>query len=188
VVLSKGLLTLPLAALRPEAFFAWAWHSFFRGAPSIEGAPPPWAATDDDRFVTVNYGAELPDVLLVFTICVAFAPLAPLVVLAGALFFGVALLTYRFGALYSWRAPFQGQARFFSFFISQALGVMPVSVLTLLAALALNGGYMQALALTPLLGGSLAFANGALAQNRVLERVPLTVAKELDARLGGVWL
>merc|ERR1719330_866132 len=129
VVVSKALLTLPVSLLRLGVVWKLARRCLAARRGSEEGV----AVEDphDERYVAINYGRMLPDILLVFTICVTFAPLAPLIVLAGATFFGLALPVYRFGALYAWRAPFQGQGRFFSFFFKQALGVLPASVLIL---------------------------------------------------------
>eukprot|EP00444_Apocalathium_aciculiferum_P044535 CAMPEP_0183524954 /NCGR_PEP_ID=MMETSP0371-20130417/20281_1 /TAXON_ID=268820 /ORGANISM="Peridinium aciculiferum, Strain PAER-2" /LENGTH=218 /DNA_ID=CAMNT_0025724131 /DNA_START=28 /DNA_END=684 /DNA_ORIENTATION=+ len=173
VVLSKGLLTLPLSALRPVSFAIWSWRTL--KDPAYE-AP----LTEESRAASSYYCQELPDVLLVFTICVTFAPLAPLILFAGAVFFGAALLHYRFRALYAWSAPFQGQGQFFSFFLSQALGVMPICVITLLAALALKQGFWQAFALLPLLVFLLAFGNRARSQQRFGEKLPLKLARQLD--------
>lgn len=179
VVISKALLTLPVSLLRPGAVWTLlrrclGWSGGSEGIPVEEPR--------DGRYIAINYGRTLPDVLLVFTICVTFAPLAPLIVLAGAMFFGLALPVYRFGALYAWRAPFQGQGHCFSFFFTQALSVLPASVLILCAALTLQGGYAQAFSLLPLLCGTIYFQKGALANLQSQSRLPLTLAQELDSK------
>eukprot|EP00401_Gymnodinium_catenatum_P009023 CAMPEP_0117604768 /NCGR_PEP_ID=MMETSP0784-20121206/78854_1 /TAXON_ID=39447 /ORGANISM="" /LENGTH=292 /DNA_ID=CAMNT_0005407803 /DNA_START=137 /DNA_END=1011 /DNA_ORIENTATION=+ len=164
VVLSKALLTMPLLALRPGALLR-----------------APWATSEEEYFVAVDYGSKLPDLLLVFTVCVAYAPLAPLLILAGAVFFAVALFTFRFGALYTWQQRFQSQGSFFHFFLRQVVSVLPVAVLTLIAALMLLRGYAQAVLLLPLLGFTLVFRNWLLGQLEAHVRLPLQLAQELDA-------
>merc|ERR1712039_731623 len=107
------------------------------GRAALSQESEPWARGGDGVFVIPNYSKEVPELLLVFTICVIYAPLAPLVIPAGAVFFWMALVTQRFAALYMWRPSFQSQGNFFSFFLTQAVSMMLLAVLALLAALVL---------------------------------------------------
>jgi len=184
VVLSKALLSQPLGAIRFKALAAWAWRLCVDGRRSTLNQSMPWVVQPEDAFVVFNYSQGVTDLLLVFTICIMYAPLAPLVVPAGLLFLGMTLILYRFGALYSWRSPFQSQGSFFAFFVSRVAAVLPVAVLTLIAALAMLQGYRPAGALLPLLGGTLAFRNLVMDRLTSHTQIPLKVAQKLDQQAG----
>lgn len=178
LVLSKGMLTLPLKALRPLTTLLWLLRCLREGLHTVrDSIRAPEHCSD---CYPVDYGELLPDLLLVFSLCLVYAPIAPLMLVAGAVFFSVAVLTFRFGAVYVWRQPFQSQGSFFRFFMVNAVSLLPVAVLTLVATLVLQRGFAQAAALLPLLAAALAFGRGTLAGLSAQARVPLELARKLD--------
>lgn len=178
LVLSKGMLTLPLKALRPLSTLLWLLRCLREDPEKVRDSIR--APGHGSARYPVDYGELLPDLLLVFSLCLVYAPIAPLMLVAGAVFFSVAVLTFRFGAIYVWRQPFQSQGSFFRFFIGNAVSLLPVAVLSVVATLWLQRGFAQAVALLPLLVATLAFGRSILAGLPAQTRVPLELARKLD--------
>eukprot|EP00434_Breviolum_minutum_P000476 symbB.v1.2.000411.t1/scaffold30.1/size407774/27 len=127
--------------------------------------------------------ADLSALLLVLLVCVTYASIAPLIILAGALFFALRWLVLALRYLYVHVPRFDSGGDFWYLLWNQAVLALILGDFTTLAAVALRSGYAQLPFLLPLPLLPVAFrAMANVRFSKPSQRLSLRVARMVDAR------
>lgn len=59
----------------------------------------------------INYGVVYPQAIIVFVMTLLYSVVQPLIVIFGAIYFGVAYVVYKYKLLFGWYPSFHPQAR-----------------------------------------------------------------------------
>ncbi|KAF7977536.1 hypothetical protein HWV62_3310 [Athelia sp. TMB] len=106
----------------------------------------------------INYGVVYPQAILVWTIVMLYSVVQPLIVIFGAIYFGMAYMVYKYKLLFVFYKPYESQGQAWPItFVRLIWGVVMFQVF-MEGILALKGAWKSALFLLPLLGGTLLWA------------------------------
>lgn len=191
-VLSSALVVGPVSLLRLPLLAQLTWTALTRRlreifclhpSPSAQVESNFLAAAAEDCLDTPPMAADLSALLLVLLVCVTYASIAPLIILAGALFFALRWLVLALRYLYVHVPRFDSGGAFWYLLWNQAVLALILGDFTTLAAVALRSGYAQLPFLLPLPLLPIAFS--ALANFRFAkpsQRLSLRAARMVDAR------
>ncbi|KZP27711.1 DUF221-domain-containing protein [Athelia psychrophila] len=106
----------------------------------------------------INYGVVYPQAILVFTIVMLYSVVQPLIVIFGAIYFGVAYIVYKYKLLFVFYKPYESQGQAWPItFVRLIWGVVMFQVF-MEGILTLKGAIISALLLLPLLAGTILWA------------------------------
>jgi len=189
-VLSSALVVGPVSLLRLPLLAQLMWAVATRRLrrllrlPAVETEKSQFlAAAAEDCLDTPPMAADLSALLLVLLVCVTYAALAPLIIVAGALFFALRWLVLALRYLYVHVPRFDSGGAFWYLLWDQAIMALFLGDVATLAAVALRSGYAQLPFLLPLPLLPVAFR--LRAEFRFAEpsrRLSLRAARTLDAR------
>eukprot|EP00913_Durusdinium_trenchii_P035024 g32764.t1 len=193
-VLSSALVVGPVSLLRLPLLVQLTWTALARrlreilclGSSTSAQAESNFlaaAAEDRDCLDTPPMAADLSALLLVLLVCVTYASIAPLIILAGALFFALRWLVLALRYLYVHVPRFDSGGAFWYLLWNQAVLALILGDVTTLAAVALRSGYAQLPFLLPLPLLPVAFRTMTeLRFAQPSQRLSLRSARQVDAR------
>jgi len=190
-VLSSALVVGPVSLLRLPLLVQLTWTAVMRRLREVFCLPSRTAqvesnflaAAAEDCLDTPPMAADLSALLLVLLVCVTYASIAPLIILAGALFFALRWLVLALRYLYVHVPRFDSGGDFWYLLWNQAVLALILGDFTTLAAVALRSGYAQLPFLLPLPLLPVAFrAMANVRFSKPSQRLSLRVARMVDAR------
>ncbi|KAL7418593.1 hypothetical protein Q5752_007051 [Cryptotrichosporon argae] len=137
-----GLMPLQLLNLGPLLGLAWA-RAFSTKTPRdyAEANAPPM----------LNYGWVYPQALLIFTITLVYSIISPLILVFGAVYFGVAYLVYKYKLLFIYFKPYESNGEAWAIASRRQLWALFIFQLFMTGLFSLRGNYYFTLAMAPLL-------------------------------------
>ncbi len=126
------------------------------------------------------YGRVLAQDLLVLTVCMTYACLAPLILIAGVLFFGMSYIVYKHQILYVYESLETGGS-FFPAAFRRFIFALFTAQATMIGMFLLKGGMMQVYAIGALMAGTFYFKFKMREMwEPVAASLPLEIATALD--------
>ncbi len=126
------------------------------------------------------YGRVLAQDLLVLTVCMTYACLAPLILIAGVLFFGMSYIVYKHQILYVYES-FETGGSFFPAAFRRFIFALFTAQATMIGMFLLKGGMMQVYAIGALMVGTFYFKFKMREMwEPVAASLPLEIATALD--------
>ncbi|KAH9899740.1 hypothetical protein C8Q73DRAFT_639178 [Cubamyces lactineus] len=148
-VILQGLGLMPLQLLNlgviiPRLFF----RLFITRTPRADfaelNAPP-----------MINYGIVYPQAILIFVITLLYSVIQPLILVFGAVYFGVAYVVYKYKLLFVFYKPYESQGQAWPItFVRLIWGVL-MFIVFMIGLFILKKSFILATLLAPLLGGTL---------------------------------
>ncbi|KAF5354076.1 hypothetical protein D9756_007257 [Leucocoprinus leucothites] len=150
-VILQGLGIMPLQLLNlgviiPRAVFRLFWTRTPRDFAELN-APP-----------MINYGAVYPQAILMFVITMLYSVQQPLIVIFGAIYFGVGYVVYKYKLLFVFYKPYESQGQAWPItFIRLIWGVI-IFLLFMTGIFTLRKSWVLSSLLVPLLFGTMAWS------------------------------
>ncbi|KAI0352968.1 DUF221-domain-containing protein [Trametes cingulata] len=103
----------------------------------------------------INYGIVYPQAILIFVITLLYSVIQPLILVFGAIYFGVAYVVYKYKLLFVFYKPYESQGQAWPItFVRLIWGVL-IFIVFMIGLFILNKSFILATLLAPLLGGTL---------------------------------
>ncbi len=127
------------------------------------------------------YGRIFAHDLLVLTVCLTYACLAPLILIAGILFFSMSYVVYKHQVLYVYEPSFETGGSFFPAAFRRFIFALFTAQATMIGMFLLKGGMMQVYAIGALMAATLYFKYKMREMwEPVAASLPLEIATVLD--------
>ncbi|KIY73172.1 DUF221-domain-containing protein [Cylindrobasidium torrendii FP15055 ss-10] len=147
-VILQGLGIMPLQLLNlgiiiPQFIMRMFWTRTPRDFAELN-APP-----------MINYGVVYPQAILIFTITILHSVVQPLILIFGAIYFGVAYVVYKYKLLFVFYKPYESQGQAWPMtFIRLIWGVI-IFLIFMTGFFLLSKAYIMSSLLAPLLAGTM---------------------------------
>lgn len=105
---------------------------------------------EEFRSVPLKYGQEYPNQLLVVVIMFTYAPIAPIILPVGALYFLAAFVVYKKQLLLVYSSTYESGGRFFPTACNRTMVGLVAAQVTLIGYTVLRAGFYQPMVLLPL--------------------------------------
>ncbi|KAI6038575.1 hypothetical protein EDC04DRAFT_2694215 [Pisolithus marmoratus] len=106
----------------------------------------------------INYGVVYPQAILIFVITILYSVVQPLIVVFGAIYFGVGYLVYKYKLLFVFFKPYESQGQAWPItFVRLVWGIVIFQVF-MIGILTLRQSYIMSSLLVPLLAGTVAWS------------------------------
>ncbi|CDO68681.1 hypothetical protein BN946_scf184652.g8 [Trametes cinnabarina] len=103
----------------------------------------------------INYGIVYPQAILIFVITLLYSVIQPLILVFGAVYFGVAYVVYKYKLLFVFYKPYESQGQAWPItFVRLIWGVL-MFIVFMIGLFILKKSFILATLLAPLLGGTL---------------------------------
>ncbi|KAI0638316.1 DUF221-domain-containing protein [Trametes polyzona] len=103
----------------------------------------------------INYGIVYPQAILIFVITLLYSVIQPLILVFGAVYFGVAYVVYKYKLLFVFYKPYESQGQAWPItFVRLIWGVL-IFIIFMIGLFILKKSFVLATLLTPLLAGTL---------------------------------
>ncbi|OSD04375.1 DUF221-domain-containing protein [Trametes coccinea BRFM310] len=103
----------------------------------------------------INYGIVYPQAILIFVITLLYSVIQPLILVFGALYFGIAYVVYKYKLLFVFYKPYESQGQAWPItFVRLIWGVL-MFIIFMIGLFILKKSFILATLLAPLLGGTL---------------------------------
>ncbi|OJT11675.1 Calcium permeable stress-gated cation channel 1 [Trametes pubescens] len=103
----------------------------------------------------INYGIVYPQAILIFVITLLYSVIQPLILVFGAVYFGVAYVVYKYKLLFVFYKPYESQGQAWPItFVRLIWGVL-IFIVFMIGLFILKKSFILASLLAPLLGGTL---------------------------------
>ncbi|KAF9479802.1 DUF221-domain-containing protein [Pholiota conissans] len=150
-VILQGLGIMPLQLLNlgviiPRVFY----RAFYTRTPrdfAELNAPP-----------MINYGVVYPQAILMFVITMLYSVVQPLIVIFGAIYFGVGYVVYKYKLLFVFYKPYESQGQAWPITFIRLIWGVVIFLLFMIGIFTLRHSYILSSLLVPLLAGTVAWS------------------------------
>ncbi|KAH9949754.1 hypothetical protein B0H21DRAFT_88992 [Amylocystis lapponica] len=106
----------------------------------------------------INYGVVYPQAILIFTITLLYSVIQPLILVFGAVYFGVGYVVYKYKLLFVFYKPYESQGQAWPITFARLIWGVIIFLVFMIGLFILKKSYVLATLLAPLLGGVLLWA------------------------------
>ncbi|CCM06528.1 uncharacterized protein FIBRA_08801 [Fibroporia radiculosa] len=103
----------------------------------------------------INYGVVYPQAILIFVITLLYSVIQPLILLFGALYFGVAYVVYKYKLLFVFYKPYESHGQAWPITFARLIWGVIIFIVFMMGIFILKRSYVLATLLAPLLAGTL---------------------------------
>ncbi|KIJ64119.1 hypothetical protein HYDPIDRAFT_112659 [Hydnomerulius pinastri MD-312] len=137
---------LNLGVLIPRMVFRMFWTRTPRDFAELN-APP-----------MINYGVVYPQAILIFVITMLYSVVQPLIVIFGAIYFGVAYIVYKYKLLFVFYKPYESQGQAWPLTFVRLIWGIVIFQVFMIGILTLRQSYIMSSLLAPLLVGTVVWS------------------------------
>ncbi|RHZ47076.1 hypothetical protein Glove_593g9 [Diversispora epigaea] len=177
LVVLQGIGLLPTHLLQmSDIIFAWANRVFLAKTPReyAEANTPPF----------LDYGEELPPIVLIFVITLVYSSITPIIILFGTIYFFLCYLTYKYLLLYVYFHPYSTHGLAWPKIFHRIIVGLYIFQTLMIGYLSMRKCYVMAGSLVPILVCTAVYhyyVNAAY--NRIADFVPLQNLREEENKL-----
>ncbi|PCH41949.1 DUF221-domain-containing protein [Wolfiporia cocos MD-104 SS10] len=102
----------------------------------------------------INYGVVYPQAILIFVITLLYSVIQPLILIFGAVYFGVAYVVYKYKLLFVFYKPYESQGQAWPITFARLIWGVVIFIIFMMGLFILKKSYILATLLAPLLGGT----------------------------------
>ncbi|KAL4080029.1 hypothetical protein V8B97DRAFT_1929520 [Scleroderma yunnanense] len=106
----------------------------------------------------INYGVVYPQAILIFVITILYSVVQPLIVVFGALYFGVGYLVYKYKLLFVFFKPYESQGQAWPITFVRLIWGIVIFQVFMIGILTLRQSYIMSSLLVPLVIGTVAWS------------------------------
>ncbi|RDB26692.1 Calcium permeable stress-gated cation channel 1 [Hypsizygus marmoreus] len=106
----------------------------------------------------INYGVVYPQAILMFVITMLYSVVQPLIVIFGAIYFGVAYVVYKYKLLFVFYKPYESQGQAWPITFIRLIWGVVIFLLFMIGIFILRKSYILSSLLVPLLGGTIVWS------------------------------
>ncbi|EPQ51564.1 DUF221-domain-containing protein [Gloeophyllum trabeum ATCC 11539] len=106
----------------------------------------------------INYGVVYPQAILIFTITILYSIVQPLIVIFGAIYFGVAYVVYKYKLLFVFYKPYESQGQAWPITFTRLIWGVVIFQIFMIGNFILRQSYVLSFLVGPLLAGTLFWA------------------------------
>ncbi|KAF8955390.1 hypothetical protein BDZ97DRAFT_1674228 [Flammula alnicola] len=106
----------------------------------------------------INYGVVYPQAILMFVITMLYSVVQPLIVIFGAIYFGVAYVVYKYKLLFVFYKPYESQGQAWPITFIRLIWGVVIFLLFMIGIFILRKSYILSSLLVPLLIGTVAWS------------------------------
>ncbi|KAI0677415.1 DUF221-domain-containing protein [Trametes maxima] len=103
----------------------------------------------------INYGIVYPQAILIFVITLLYSVIQPLILVFGAIYFGVAYVVYKYKLLFVFYKPYESQGQAWPITFVRLIWAVLMFIIFMTGLFILKKSFILATLLAPLLGGTL---------------------------------
>ncbi|KAF8193023.1 hypothetical protein BJ912DRAFT_1094023 [Pholiota molesta] len=138
---------LNLGVIIPRMFYRMFYTRTPRGIFCGMNAPP-----------MINYGVVYPQAILMFVITMLYSVVQPLIVIFGAIYFGVGYVVYKYKLLFVFYKPYESQGQAWPITFIRLIWGVVIFLLFMIGIFTLRHSYVLSSLLVPLLAGTVAWS------------------------------
>ncbi|KAI0916716.1 hypothetical protein AcW1_010239 [Taiwanofungus camphoratus] len=102
----------------------------------------------------INYGVVFPQAILIFVITLLYSVIQPLILVFGAIYFGVAYVVYKYKLLFVFYKPYESQGQGWPITFARLIWGIVIFIVFMIGIFILKKSYVLATLLAPLLAGT----------------------------------
>ncbi|TFK47344.1 DUF221-domain-containing protein [Heliocybe sulcata] len=106
----------------------------------------------------INYGVVYPQAILIFVITILYSVVQPLIVIFGAIYFGVAYVVYKYKLLFVFYKPYESQGQAWPITFTRLIWGVIIFQIFMIGNFVLRSSFILSALVGPLLLGTLAWA------------------------------
>ncbi|TFY67710.1 hypothetical protein EVJ58_g1447 [Rhodofomes roseus] len=106
----------------------------------------------------INYGVVYPQAILVFVITLLYSVIQPLILIFGAIYFGMAYVVYKYKLLFVFYKPYESQGQAWPITFARLIWGVIIFLVFMIGIFILRKSFVLSSLLAPLLGGTLLWA------------------------------
>ncbi|KZT25608.1 DUF221-domain-containing protein [Neolentinus lepideus HHB14362 ss-1] len=106
----------------------------------------------------INYGVVYPQAILIFVITILYSVIQPLIVIFGAIYFGVAYVVYKYKLLFVFYKPYESQGQAWPITFTRLIWGVVIFQVFMIGNFILRASFILSALVGPLLLGTLAWA------------------------------
>jgi len=106
----------------------------------------------------INYGVVYPQAILVFVITLLYSVIQPLILIFGAVYFGMAYVVYKYKLLFVFYKPYESQGQAWPITFTRLIWGVIIFLVFMTGIFILRKSFVLSSLLAPLLGGTLLWA------------------------------
>ncbi|KAF9561728.1 DUF221-domain-containing protein [Agrocybe pediades] len=106
----------------------------------------------------INYGVVYPQAILMFVITMLYSVVQPLIVIFGAIYFGVGYVVYKYKLLFVFYKPYESQGQAWPITFIRLIWGVVIFLLFMIGIFTLRKSYILSSLLVPLLAGTVAWS------------------------------
>ncbi|KAK7686413.1 hypothetical protein QCA50_010637 [Cerrena zonata] len=106
----------------------------------------------------INYGVVYPQAILIFVITLLYSVIQPLIVIFGAVYFGVGYVVYKYKLLFVFYKPYESQGQAWPITFIRLIWGVVIFITFMIGIFILRSSYILSFLLTPLLFGTMVWS------------------------------
>ncbi|TFY73230.1 hypothetical protein EWM64_g10782, partial [Hericium alpestre] len=106
----------------------------------------------------INYGVVYPQAILIFVITLLYSISQPLILIFGAIYFGVAYVVYKYKLLFVFYKPYESQGQAWPITFTRLIWGVVIFLVFMTGNFILNRGFILSTLIAPLIAGTIAWS------------------------------
>ncbi|KAI0093708.1 DUF221-domain-containing protein [Irpex rosettiformis] len=151
IILQVGIGLMPLQLLNLGVIIPRMFYRMF-----ITRTPRDFAELNAPPMI--NYGVVYPQAILIFTMTLLYSIIQPLILIFGAVYFGVAYVVYKYKLLFVFYKPYESQGQAWPITFARLIWGVIIYLVFMSGIFILRKSFILSTLLVPLLGGVLIWA------------------------------
>ncbi|THH11632.1 hypothetical protein EW146_g7980 [Bondarzewia mesenterica] len=106
----------------------------------------------------INYGVVYPQAILIFVITILYSVVQPLILIFGAIYFGMAYVVYKYKLLFVFYKPYESQGQAWPITFTRLIWAVIIFLVFMTGNFILNRSFILSSLLAPLIAGTVAWS------------------------------